>query len=109
MASNVESDVVELASSCHLPHPVSESHNLHPMQHHEKVLRSHHLNDPCRKTQVAPYQALPVVGPLITHHKATVLPVNEPHPEKSDEVSLGLCVCAGAHRATGRRAPDWAM
>lgn len=52
------------------------------------------MRDKCIKldnsnVQVAPYQALPVLGgPKITHHRAAALDVIEPCPDMSEEVSF---------------------
>lgn len=83
------SDVVNLASACHKPEPISASKDRHTAVQSDKVLRSQHLADNT-KTQIAPYQALPVAGPVISHHKATALDIKEFAPELSDEASIGL-------------------
>lgn len=40
------------------------------------------------QVQVAPYQALPVAGPIITHHRASALKVLEPSPDLPEEERL---------------------
>lgn len=80
------SDVVNVASSCHKPEPVSASKDRHTDACvGQKFLRSSHLADNS-KTQIAPYQALPVAGPVISQDKYTALAIKEPAPDMSDEV-----------------------
>lgn len=79
-------DAVEIAASCTLP-PVLSKSAVHASKDEGKMLRSQYLKtETLGHAAVAPYQALPVAGPVITHHKSTALPVLEPHPEMSDEV-----------------------
>ena len=76
-------DPVELATSCTMPPVLSKS----AVVEQPKNLRSAHLKtETYDVAAVAPYQALPVAGPVITHHKSTALPVVEPHPEVTEEV-----------------------
>lgn len=82
------SDVVNVASSCHKPEPVSASKDRHTDGcAGQKFLRSAHLADNS-KTQIAPYQALPVAGPVISQDKYTALAIKEPAPDMSDEVCI---------------------
>ncbi|GIL65938.1 hypothetical protein Vafri_19565 [Volvox africanus] len=75
-------DPVELATSCTMPPVLSRS----AVAEQPKTLRSAHLKvDTYNVAAVAPYQAMPVAGPVITHHKSTALPVVEPHPEMTEE------------------------
>ncbi|GLI60631.1 hypothetical protein VaNZ11_002828 [Volvox africanus] len=75
-------DPVELATSCTMPPVLSRS----AVAEQPKTLRSAHLKvDTYNVAAVAPYQAMPIAGPVITHHKSTALPVVEPHPEMTDE------------------------
>jgi histidine decarboxylase len=93
------SPAVQLASSCALPAAVSHSHDVHNVQAtDDSVGRNQRLKQGNGNVQIAPYQALPVAGPIITHHKATALDVQELSPEMSEEVgrlvSVGpTCVC----------------
>jgi len=81
---------IALASSCRLMDAPSRpsAHNF-PSTKDGKVLRSQHMIDPLDVTAVAPYQSMPVSGPLITHHcaKSSALPVVEPNPDMTAEVS----------------------
>jgi hypothetical protein len=53
----------------------------------DKVLRSQCIKqEQTSQLQLAPYQALPVAGPIITHHRASALDVMEPSPDLSEEV-----------------------
>ncbi|GIL91077.1 hypothetical protein Vretifemale_18759 [Volvox reticuliferus] len=75
-------DPVELATSCTMPPVLSRS----AVVEQPKTLRSARLKvDTYNVAAVAPYQAMPVAGPVITHHKSTALPVVEPHPEMTEE------------------------
>lgn len=75
-------DPVSLAASCAMP-PVLSKSAVAPGE----VKRSAHIKmDSYNVGAVAPYQAMPVAGPVITHHKSTALPVVEPHPEMTAEV-----------------------
>jgi len=81
------SPAVQLASSCALPAAVAHSGELHNVQSGgEPVLRNQRLQHGNSNVQIAPYQALPVAGPVITHHKATALDVQEYSPDMSEEV-----------------------
>lgn len=81
------SPAVELISSCTLPAAVAHSHDVHLSQPGgDPVLRNQRLKQGNSNVQIAPYQALPVAGPIITHHKATALEVPEYLPEMTEEV-----------------------
>jgi hypothetical protein len=81
------SPAVQLASSCALPAAVSHSHDVHNVQATDDSKgRNQRLKPGNGNVQIAPYQALPVAGPIITHHKATALDVQELSPEMSEEV-----------------------
>ncbi|KAG2448549.1 hypothetical protein HYH02_006440 [Chlamydomonas schloesseri] len=74
-------DPVSLAASCAMPPVLSKS-----AVAAGEVKRSAHMKmDSYNVGAVAPYQAMPVAGPVITHHKSTALPVVEPHPEMTEE------------------------
>ncbi|KAG2444886.1 hypothetical protein HXX76_001623 [Chlamydomonas incerta] len=74
-------DPVSLAASCAMPPVLSKS-----AVTGGEVKRSAHMKmDSYNVGAVAPYQAMPVAGPVITHHKSTALPVVEPHPEMTEE------------------------
>ncbi|KXZ55245.1 hypothetical protein GPECTOR_3g385 [Gonium pectorale] len=75
-------DPVELATSCAMPPVLSKS----AVPENPKHSRTAHLKtETYSVAAVAPYQAMPVAGPVITHHKSTALPVLEPQAELSDE------------------------
>jgi histidine decarboxylase len=63
---------------------------MHLSSNSEKVLRSKMLKHDNSQVQVAPYQALPVAGPIITHHRASALKVLEPSPDIPEEVSIAF-------------------
>jgi histidine decarboxylase len=85
--------VVALASACSLPTPVAEQANDNCINscaigNKEKVLRAQHLHAMDNSNvQVAPYQALPVSGPVITHNISKALNILEPSGHLSEEVS----------------------
>jgi hypothetical protein len=57
------------------------------MKSTDKVLRSQCIKqEQTSQLQLAPYQALPVAGPIITHHRACALDVMEPSPDMPEEV-----------------------
>lgn len=88
------SPAVQLASSCALPAAVSHSHDVHSVQATgDPVLRSERLKQGNSNVQIAPYQALPVAGPIITHIKATALDVQELSPDMSEEVGRAVPYC----------------
>lgn len=76
---------VELANSAKLPHAVERS-SKHETVAHDKLSRGKHLQG-AETYAVAPYQAMPVAGPVITHNRAPALDVLEPSDELSHEVS----------------------
>jgi histidine decarboxylase len=76
---------VDLAAGCKLPVAVDRSHN-HETVHEQKVSRNQHLKVEDAYA-VAPYQAMPVAGPVITHNKASALDVLTPNDELSHEVA----------------------
>jgi len=82
------SEAVALASTCPLPAAVAASHDKHLTTNGEKVTRSKMLKPDNSQVQVAPYQALPVAGPIITHHRASALKVLEPSPDMPEEERL---------------------
>jgi hypothetical protein len=89
------SAIAQLASSCALPAAVSHSSELHHSKSEDAVQRKQHLKGNSN-VQIAPYQALPVAGPvagIITHHRATALDVQEPGPDMSEEVRPPCCRC----------------
>lgn len=80
---------VQLVSSIQLPAPVAESATTHAAQmKQDKVLRSQRIKDNSNAVAIAPYQALGVCGPIITHHRAAALDVLEPCPNMSEEDRL---------------------
>jgi hypothetical protein len=88
------SAIAQLASSCALPAAVAHSHDLHHSKSEDAVQRAQLLKGNSN-VQIAPYQALPVAGPvagLITHHKATALNIQEPGTDMSEEVRFPGCL-----------------
>jgi histidine decarboxylase len=79
---------VQLASSCALPAAVSHSHEVHNDAKAGGDVPGRKLKQGNSSVQLAPYQALPVAGPVITHNKATALDVQELSPELSEEDRL---------------------
>lgn len=80
-------DPVMLASTCRLPQAV-ERNDAHNTASQEKVLRSSHIQQALSHTAVAPYQALPVAGPVLTSSgvgKSPSLPVLD-QAEMTEEV-----------------------
>lgn len=77
-------DPVVLASTCKLPQAVVRDDH-HSVEQAERVLRSTHIAN-VSNAQVAPYQALPVAGPVITTHKSPSLPVLDHDTEMTEEV-----------------------
>jgi hypothetical protein len=101
-------DAVALSSACALP-PFASPPGKHARANGDGKAQSHlpkMLDN--SNVQLAPYQALPVGGPLITHHRAAALNVLEPGTMPED-VSLAVerrecrCVRAGG-RARARAA-----
>jgi hypothetical protein len=110
------SDTVALASTCTLPVPVAESGQRH-IAHGSELKRSAHLktND---NYAVAPYQAMPVTGPVVSSKETrqTGLPVLEPDHTLSPEVSAygsGLACRGGCNNCSGteaaRKANDFGL
>lgn len=106
---NAMATPVELTAALPLPVAVSRSAAAHVEG--AKVVRAHFLKKEVHNddnVQVAPYQALPVSGPVITHHKSTALPVLEPNEHGAN---AEVCVCPvfggkaadGAHTEGGGR------
>ena len=81
------SEAVALASSCPLPHAVAASHDMHLSSSTDNGMRNKMLKHDNSHVQVAPYQALPVAGPIITHHRASGLKILEPSQDIPEEVS----------------------
>jgi len=72
------SETVELASTCPLPQPVQDVSQRHVSNMSKEVKRSQYLK-PNDNVAIAPYQALPVTGPVVAKEsKSTGLPVLEP-------------------------------
>jgi histidine decarboxylase len=87
---------IDLAAGCKLPAAVAERCTHTETVGHEKVLRTAHLKTEATFA-VAPYQAMPVAGPVITHNRAPALDVLAPSDELPQEVRAGLA--APARRA----------
>lgn len=85
-------EAIALASSCELPEPVTDSCSKHISSHTDAMSRPQHMKVKNTNVQIAPYQALPVAGPVITHHRSTAFKVSEPTAELPEEVgSIDVC------------------
>lgn len=98
------SPAVQLASSCALPAAVSHSYDVHNYAQSGGDVPGRKLQQGNSSVQLAPYQALPVAGPVITHNKATALDVQELSPELNEEVSLPAGEAGAEVRGTGETA-----
>jgi hypothetical protein len=89
------SDTVALASTCTLPVPVAEQRHIAAGS---EMKRSAHLKTN-ENYAVAPYQAMPVTGPVVSSKETrqTGLPVLEPDHTLSPEVGSN-CSWAGLQR-----------
>ena len=83
----MSTDAVALSSACALP-PFASPPGKHARPGADKLNHPPKMLDNSN-VQLAPYQALPVAGPLITHHRAAALNVLEPGTMPED-VSLWL-------------------
>src|SRR5688572_4216429 len=79
------SEAVALASTCPLPHTMADRDHKHETIS-QPIKRTQHLQVDNTAVQVAPYQSLPVAGPVITHHRAAALNVLEPTANMPREV-----------------------
>ena len=80
------SETVELASNCELPKPV-ECCSMRHIKQGQEVKRSQFIK-PNDNYAIAPYQALPVTGPVVAEFKGEHggLPIVEPDHSISPEV-----------------------
>jgi histidine decarboxylase len=98
------SEAVDLASCCPIQQVVATSSERHAIKCTDKELRSQCIkHEQTNQLQLAPYQALPVAGPVITHHRASAVDVMEPSPDLPDEVrywmtdSCSVCSARWTH------------
>lgn len=85
-ATAANSEIVALASSCTLGEPMQK--DMRHLTTSKEVKRNQHMkqND---NYAIAPYQAMPVTGPVVTKEaKTSGLPVVEPDHSVSPEVSV---------------------
>ena len=88
-------DAAELTASLPLPPVLSERATAHRTEQSNSKRSAHLKTETFHHAAVAPYQALPVAGPVITHNKATALPVIEPDASRSQEVRTAGLVWMG--------------
>jgi hypothetical protein len=79
------SSAIEIAAGCKLPAAVAERCTQNETVAPSKVLRTQHMKTEANYA-VAPYQAMPVAGPVITHNKAAAQDVLAPGDELPQEV-----------------------
>ncbi len=79
------SAAVQLASTCSLPEPI-ERNDSHVSSERVQSPHKAHPGSTNSKVQVAPYQALPVAGPIITHHRSSAFNIMEPSRGLPEEV-----------------------
>lgn len=91
---------VALASACPLLPAVADSYDKHTSTSAGSTTPGCGHTRTNAKVQIAPYQALPVAGPVITHHRAAALDVVEPAADMPEEASVRGGVPPSARRAS---------
>jgi hypothetical protein len=91
---------VALASACPLLPAVADSYDKHTSTAAGSTTPGCGHTRTNAKVQIAPYQALPVAGPVITHHRAAALDVVEPAADMPEEASVRGGVPPSARRAS---------